>query len=76
MGKGIFLEYSRIRIFRDIWKQGAMNYFWTVHEQILMLVAILPTFSVTWDKSKATPRQLEYCDILVWTDYGILGQVL
>jgi hypothetical protein len=54
--KGIFLEYSRIRIFRDIWKQGAMNYFWTIHEQILMLVAIVPTFCVTWDKSKAASR--------------------
>jgi hypothetical protein len=53
-----------------------MNYFWTVHEQILMLVAIVPTFSVTWDKSMAAPRKLEYCDILVWTGCGILGQVL
>jgi hypothetical protein len=53
-----------------------MNYFCTVHEQILMLVAIVPTFSVTWDKSKAAPRHLEYYDILVWTGCGILGQVL
>jgi hypothetical protein len=30
-----------------------------------MLVAIVPTFSVTWDKSKAAHRQLEYCDILI-----------
>jgi hypothetical protein len=38
-----------------------------------MLVAIVPTLSVTWDKSKVAPRQLEYCDILVWTGCGILG---
>jgi hypothetical protein len=41
-----------------------------------MLVAIVPTYYVTWDNSKAGPRQLEYYDILVRTGCGILGQVL
>jgi hypothetical protein len=43
---------------------------------MFMLVVPVPTYCVTWDNSKAGPRQLEYCDILVWVGYGILGQVL
>jgi hypothetical protein len=32
-----------------------------------MLVAIVSIYCVTWDNSKAGPRQLEYCGILVRT---------
>jgi hypothetical protein len=41
-----------------------------------MLVSTVPTYRVIWDNSKAGPRWLEYCDILVWVGCGILGQVL
>jgi hypothetical protein len=54
--KGIFLEYSKIQIFRDIWKikkhkcifeRSARNYFCTVNEHRFMLVANVPTYCVT-----------------------------
>jgi hypothetical protein len=41
-----------------------------------MLVATISTYCVIWDNSKAGPRQLEYCDILVRVGCGILDQVL
>jgi hypothetical protein len=39
-------------------------------------VATVPTYCIAGDNSKAGPRQLEYCDILVRAGYDILGQVL
>jgi hypothetical protein len=53
--KIIFLEYYRIRIFGGF-EQSIKNYFWTVHELRLMLVATVPTYCVRWDNSKARPR--------------------
>jgi hypothetical protein len=41
-----------------------------------MLVAIVPTYCVTCDNSKARPKRLEYYGILIRVGYGILGQVL
>jgi hypothetical protein len=38
-----------------------------------MLVAIVPTYHVTWDNSEVGPRHLEYCDILTWAGCGILA---
>jgi hypothetical protein len=38
-----------------------------------MLVATVPTYCVTWENSKAGPKWLEYCGILVRVGYGILG---
>jgi hypothetical protein len=38
-----------------------------------MLVAIVTTYCVAWDNSKARPRELEYYDFLVRASCGILG---
>jgi hypothetical protein len=42
------LEFEYLEIFGKscIFEQNARNYFWTVHEQRLMLVAIVPTYCV------------------------------
>jgi hypothetical protein len=78
--KGILLEileFEYLEIFeKSIVFLSSRNYFWTIHEQRLMLVANVSTYYVTWDNSKAGPRELEYCDILVRMGSGILGQVL
>jgi hypothetical protein len=59
-----------------IFEQSIRNYFWAIHGQRFMLVSIVSTYCVTWDNSKAGPRQLEYYDILVQASCGNLGQVL
>jgi hypothetical protein len=38
-----------------------------------MLVAIVPTYHVTWDNNDAGLKQLEYCDILARAGCGILA---
>jgi hypothetical protein len=38
-----------------------------------MFVATIPTYCVTWDNSKAGPKQPEYCDILAREGCGILA---